>query len=137
MIYPFYFFEGGKAKDVLNMEKMDEFGFILNNSLDTLATDSANSTSVYATAAMFAHTRPRLESIGIVDQMLNPSQRPGVIMGRGSQWFTIPSFERASFIRGHRCIIIKGAREAPCVVGWYIRSGPCGSPLQHPGQIPG
>jgi alkaline phosphatase len=35
-------------------------------------------------AAMFAHTRRRAEYISIMDQMLNPSQMPYVIMGGGS-----------------------------------------------------
>ena len=35
-------------------------------------------------AAMFAHTRRRTEYISIMDQMLNPPQRPDVIMGGGS-----------------------------------------------------
>jgi alkaline phosphatase len=35
-------------------------------------------------AAMFAHIRRRAEYINIMDQMLNPPQRPDVIMGGGS-----------------------------------------------------
>lgn len=42
-------FSGGKAKDVLAMEDMDEFGYLITSSLNTLATDSANSASAYAT----------------------------------------------------------------------------------------
>jgi alkaline phosphatase len=127
----------GKYNSLLEMDEMAYYTAVITSGMDSIATDSANSASAYATghksvvnamgvypdntsdpnddprvetlgemvkrtrqmgfgivttaeiqdatpAAMFAHTRRRVEYIGIMDQMLNPPQMPDVIMGGGS-----------------------------------------------------
>jgi alkaline phosphatase len=127
----------GKYNSMLEMDEMEHYGAVTTSGMDSIATDSANSASAYATghkavvnamgvypdntsdptddprvetlgemvkrtrqmgfglvttaeiqdatpAAMFAHTRRRAEYISIMDQMLNPSQMPDVVMGGGS-----------------------------------------------------
>jgi alkaline phosphatase len=127
----------GKYRALLEMDDMEYYAAVTTSGMDSIATDSANSASAYATghksvvnalgvypdntsdpnddprvetigemvkrtrqmgfglvttaeiqdatpAAMFAHTRRRAEYISIMDQMLNPVQRPDIIMGGGS-----------------------------------------------------
>jgi alkaline phosphatase len=127
----------GKYNSLLEMDDMDYYAAVTTSGMDSIATDSANSASAYATghksvvnamgvypdntkdpnddprvetigemvkrtrnmgfgvvttaeiqdatpAAMFAHTRRRIEYIQIMDQMLNPPQMPDVIMSGGS-----------------------------------------------------
>jgi alkaline phosphatase len=127
----------GKYNSMLEMDEMQYYAAVTTSGMDSIATDSANSASAYATghktvvnamgvypdntsdptddprvetlgemvkrtrqmgfglvttseiqdatpAAMFAHTRRRTEYTHIMDQMLNPTQMPDIIMGGGS-----------------------------------------------------
>jgi len=127
----------GKYRSMLEMDDMDYYAVVTTSGMESIATDSANSASAYATghksvvnalgvypdntkdpkddprvetigelvkrtrnmavglvttaeiqdatpAAMFVHTRHRLEYLAIMDQYLNPSQSADVIMGGGS-----------------------------------------------------
>jgi alkaline phosphatase len=67
-------FQSGKSKGLLAMDEMDEFGYVMTTSLDSLATDSANAASAYATGH-----KTTVNAMGVYpDNTADPNDNPRV-----------------------------------------------------------